>query len=397
MRKPVAAALLVGVVVMAAGVVGLASAEPDDGTAAACVVGADSTVCTVPHHYIDVPGPTVTETVTATPEPGPTVTVTTTATATVTAEPSPSSTPTPTPTVSPTPPASATPTPTPSPTPTDVPAGFPDETTTGVPKGTTLRRVPQDVKSGPGWSYDSRGWVTITGNGAVFEGYDVSVDVSVQANNVVIRNNRIRSGGWPLALRHTTGTVIDRNTLGGTAGSTCDNAIRGIYGDDQNVTITANDIAYCGSGINSFSGGGLIQGNYIHDIGWACSGSGCLHYNGIQLSAGTGPLMVIDHNTILNTQGQTDAIMLANDEGAQRNRLITNNLLAGGGYCFYGAGGPNGVSTGITFRGNRFSTRYFPNCGYWGPVAYWKGSSSGNVWDDNRWADGPKAGQLINP
>jgi len=30
-------------------------------------------------------------------------------------------------------------------------------------------------------------------------------------------------------------------------------------------------------------------------------------------------------------------------------------------------------------------------------VAYWKGSSSGNVWDDNRWADGPRAGQIINP
>jgi len=257
-----------------------------------------------------------------------------------------------------------------------------------------LKNVPGEVKSGPGWHYDSRGWVVIDGDGTTFSGYRVTTDISVEADNVTIRANSLTSTNWPIALRRTVGVTIDRNTIGGTAERFCDNAIRGIYDGDDQVTITRNNIHHCASGINHLNMGGLIQGNYIHDIGFPCDGSGCLHYNGIQLGAGTGPLMTIDGNTIFVTQGQTDAIMLANDDGAQRNRVITGNLLAGGGYAFYGSGGPNGVATGIVFRNNKFSTRYFPKGGYWGPVAHWK---SGNVWEGNTWADGPNVGKTVNP
>ena len=227
----------------------------------------------------------------------------------------------------------------------------------------------------------------------------MTADISVEAANVTIRGNSIFSTGWPIALRHTTGVVIDQNTIygGSTYTTMCDNAIRGIYGDDDAVTITRNNIYGCASGINHLNRGGLIRDNYIHDIGVACppgTGTECGHYNGIQLGAGTGPLMTIDHNTILVPAAYTDAIMLANDDGAQRNRVITNNLLAGGGYSFYGSGGPGGVATGIVFRNNQFSTRYFPNSGSYGPVAHWQ---AGNVWEGNTWADGPNAGKPVSP
>ncbi len=359
---------------------------------------------------ISLPSPTLTPTVTPTPSPTATPTPTHTATPTPTHSPTPTVTPTvtQTPTYSPTPTVTPTVTPTtsaPSPTQTpttgptaspEPPAGFPDETNTGVPAGTTLRNVPGDVRSGPGWHYDDRGWVVIDGNGATFSGYRVNVDVSVEANNVTIRGNSLTSTNWPIALRHTTGVVIDRNDISGPATRYCDNAIRGIYSDDDQVTITRNDISHCASGINHLQAGGLIQANFIHDIGFPCSGSACLHYNGIQLGAGTGPLMTIDGNTILVTQDQTDAIMLANDEGAQRNRVITGNFLAGGGYSFYGSGGPSGSATGIVFRNNQFSTMYFPRSGYWGPVAHWK-AGNGNVWEGNTWADGPRVGQSVTP
>src|SRR6185437_1421378 len=33
--------------------------------------------------------------------------------------------------------------------------GYPDATNTGVPSGTTLKQVPSQVSSGPGWSYNA--------------------------------------------------------------------------------------------------------------------------------------------------------------------------------------------------------------------------------------------------
>ena len=51
--------------------------------------------------------------------------------------------------------------------------GYPDATNTGVPAGTALLTVPGQVSSGPGWHYDPRGWVEVTGNGATLTGLDV--------------------------------------------------------------------------------------------------------------------------------------------------------------------------------------------------------------------------------
>ena len=282
--------------------------------------------------------------------------------------------------------------------------GLPDASTTGPAAGTAFKTVgPGGVTSGPGWHYDSRGWVTVDGKGAVFEGYRVPFNVDITASDVTVRNNLLEysSNEWGFSLRHTTNVTIDHNTIhgGSTPTTVCDNAIRDIYGDSDAVTITNNNIYGCASGINHFDRGGLIQGNYIHDIGFTCpagSGTDCGHFNGIQLGSGSGPLMTIDKNTILIPAAYTDAVMLANDDGAQTNRRITNNLLAGGAYTFYGSGGASGQATNIVFTGNRFSTKYFANSGSYGPVAHWQ-NSTGNVWSNNTWDDGPRAGTSVTP
>lgn len=344
-------------------------------------------------YFVDIvftPQATTTPTPTVTPTPTPTRTVT--------------PTPTPTATVTPRPSASSSPAPGQGTGGTNcgiVPSscGYPDDTNTGA-SASGLKDVPGQVTQGVGWHYDQRGWVEIDGAGAVFTGYRLTADIMVTADNVTVRNNLItRSSGWGVSLRHADNVIIDRNTIRGTAPDTqsCDNAIRDIYGDSDGVIITGNNIFYCNSGINHFNRGGLIQGNYIHDLGYPCDGPDCYHFNGIQLGAGSGSLMTINHNTIFNPRNQTDAIMLANDDGPQTNRIITNNLLAGGGYSFYGSGGPNGQATNIVFTGNRFSTRYFANGGYWGPVAHWQRAAVGNVWTNNTWADGPRAGAAITP
>lgn len=330
------------------------------------------------------------------PEPSATPSASPSTSETPAASPSPSGTPTP----SETPSASQTPTVTPSATPTPsatatTPAGFPDESTTGVPSGTTLKRVPEDIKSGTGWAYDSRGWIAVNGSGAVLDGIQTRLNIDVTASNVTIRNSELTAGqgGWGITLRRAKNVTIANNTLKGVSASNPgDNAIRDIYGDSDGVKITGNDIHWWGSGINHFNSGGLIEGNFIHELKNDATGN--QHLNGIQLGAGTGSLMTIRGNTILNPDSQTDAIMLANDDGAQKNRTIEGNLIGGGGYTFYGAGGPNGTATGITFRNNQFTTRYYAKSGYWGPVAYWK---SGNVWTNNTYADGPNAGKPVTP
>jgi len=73
--------------------------------------------------------------------------------------------------------------------------GYPDATNTGVPAGTVLKRVPQDVTSGSGWHYDDRGWVVIDGNGTVFDSFKVNMGVVVEASNVTISRSEITVDG----------------------------------------------------------------------------------------------------------------------------------------------------------------------------------------------------------
>src|SRR5271170_5673715 len=55
-----------------------------------------------------------------------------------------------------------------------VACGYPGAATTGVPSGTTLKTVPSQVSSGPGWSYNAAdGEVIVTGKGATLTGLSI--------------------------------------------------------------------------------------------------------------------------------------------------------------------------------------------------------------------------------
>jgi hypothetical protein len=38
--------------------------------------------------------------------------------------------------------------------------------------------------------------------------------------------------------------------------------------------------------------------------------------------------------------------------------------------------------------GNIFSDEYWPQSGFYGPIAHWNPSGAGNVWSDNTFRDG---------
>jgi hypothetical protein len=260
--------------------------------------------------------------------------------------------------------------------------GFPDATNTGPRPGTALRSVPSQVSSGPGWSW-SDGGVEISGAGTVFAGYAVDGTVDVTASNVTVRDDAITVTGdsFGVAIRHASSTTIEYCDISSPSagGGRLMVGIKDIYGDASGTKVVGNNIWHTSTGVQM--GGGLIQGNYIHDLGL----TGDDHLNGTTSNGSTTPLAII-HNTVFNPHGQTDAISLFEDFGTEANREIRDNLVAGGGYTIYGGQNPGGPrASNIRITGNRFATIYFQKGGYWGPVAAFDPSGPGNVWSGNVW------------
>ncbi|MGV8849597.1 MAG: DUF4082 domain-containing protein [Propionibacteriaceae bacterium] len=259
--------------------------------------------------------------------------------------------------------------------------GYPDATNTGVPAGTAMLRVPQDIKSGPGWVWDSRGWLQAS-SGAVVKNVIVSGTINMAGSNVTVTNTRVLVAGesWGIGLQHATNAVISNSEIGIAGGSPrLMVGIKDIYGDSTGTQVLRNEVVNTSTGIQVYEG--LIADNYVHDMGYQ-SGD---HINGTT-SNGSTTMMTIRHNTILNQIGQTDAISLFQDFGIEANRLITDNLVAGGGYTIYGGDNQRfGKTSNIMITNNRFSNVFFPNGGSYGPIAAFDATGSGNVLSGNFW------------
>jgi uncharacterized protein DUF4082 len=263
--------------------------------------------------------------------------------------------------------------------------GFPDASNTGVQSGVALRSVPGQVTKGTGWHWDN-GHITVDGAGAVLENISVEANVDVTASGVTVRNVRITTGGedFGISLRHTKDVTIENTEISGRDGGPgrLMVGIKDIYGDDQGTRVLRSDIAGTSTGIQIYAG--LIQDNYIHDMGFK-SGD---HTNGTTDNGGSRSQLTLRHNTVLNSQGQTDAISLFQDFGTQTNRTIENNLVAGGGYTIYGGANPGGAQTSnIRIVNNHFSRIYFAKGGYYGPATAFDARGPGNEWSGNVWDD----------
>ena len=274
--------------------------------------------------------------------------------------------------------------------------GFADTTNTGVPSGTTLYAVPGQIsgptaQTGSGWEWDG-GSIVTTANNAVIENVSCSCEVvfnsttggTLEDSDITDPNGTSDLGA--VVLRHASDTVVAHNNIHGENSSSeeCGQALRDVYGDSQNLMFENNNVWWCSDGLNNITLGGVIEENYIHDF----STDGTSHYEDIQAEdPGSSTTLTIQDNTLLNQHNQTADLILSDDNdcaGPETNRVINHNLLAGGGYSFYGAGCASTPSTDITFTNNDFSPMYYSNSGYYGPVAYWT-SGSGNVWSGNTW------------
>ena len=96
------------------------------------------------------------------------------------------------------------------------------------------------------------------------------------------------------------------------------------------------------------------------------------HSNGFGIDRGH--YITLQHNTILMPRipGADSAVELDDDLGTISHVTVTDNFIAGGGYCTYAASSPSlAPSTYIVYTENAFSTMYYGTCAYYGPVAYW--------------------------
>ncbi len=291
--------------------------------------------------------------------------------------------------------------------------GYPDGTNSGPPTGTKLSStLKTGTNTGHGWTYDSKNQdILISANGAVLQNVTAkNTEIVVKANNVTIKNVNITGindpggfGIWLVGAKNngTSNVTIENTTIAGLPPSTskkcngktesvsndCQRLLAGIkdiYGDSKGTKLLNNNISFISTGIQIDEG--LVQGNYIHDMAMR-SGD---HVNGTTSNGASGASLTLNHNTVFNRFSQTDAISLFEDFGRQYNRVISNNLVAGGGYCIYGGQNPGGKAiSNIKITGNRFSTLYYPKCGGQGggtiTAFTTKGtgnSFSGNIWDN---------------
>jgi hypothetical protein len=217
---------------------------------------------------------------------------------------------------------------------------------------------------------------TVTRDGTVLENVEIRGSLTINADHVVVRNVKVVSDGyWPVRA-NGRGVRLLRSTFVGTAAAQA--SLAGHF--------VGRRLNLHGAGDGARMSGGRLVNSYIHDLA-QFDGA---HNDGIDA---TGPVKII-HNKILVKTGQTSAIMLSGyGSTTDSNVLVKNNLLGGGGFSFYG-GAPD-TARGHEVVDNRFTTRFFPRSGYYGPVAYWR--SAGNTWKNNRWADGARAARLVRP
>lgn len=228
--------------------------------------------------------------------------------------------------------------------------GFPDPAygNVGVPSGTSLT---------------PSGSITVTTNGAVVSGKDVTGTITVDANNVTIQNTRVNGNEdqqlYLIVMANPGNLTINDVELTASAPWSVQHAVR----NDSGGSITMNrvyqhgtvdSICYCGqdnAGANVVS----INDSYSY-ITLSIPGD---HLENIYVDDST---INVDHSTMYNDQPQTSVIFGNTNNGVDgaactSHYTVTDSLMAGGGYilgfCGHQTLGFDGSTATVT--GNRFA------------------------------------------
>ena len=217
---------------------------------------------------------------------------------------------------------------------------FPNASTTGVPTGTILTPHSGDMQ--------------IDTDGAIIENMDISGVAIIDADNVTLRNCRVRSTDtFVVVWVHGANARIEYCDIAGIihAGGQKAIWIDGAIG----CTVFRCDLSNCDDGLYISGSKHVIRANYIHDM---ASGGNDPHFDGVQLEGGDTHNVTIINNNIVMAIEQNSAITM----GVVQNVLVRGNRLYGGGYTTYcDARFGEGVMSKVSFVNNRYGTH---NYGY---------------------------------
>jgi hypothetical protein len=269
--------------------------------------------------------------------------------------------------------------------------GYPDATNTGVP---------------PGVSLSPSGSITVTDDGETVSEMQITGSVTVAADDVTIEDSRIfqpdgGSGSYAVILNKGAEDFAIRDTevLGpDRRGGGLESAVWNHY---DNPGATAARVYFHGCA-DCWEGAGAFRDSYmVVDAAYPGSHDEDIYVCGTSVN--------VDHSTLINRHSQTATVF--GDAGCGGNRfVVTDSLLAGGGYVLYPQANSDTRTGSMRVVGNRIARcktkpaydagsggtacaqgpdrhGLFPHGGYYGVAAYYfRGREHvwrGNFWDDN--------------
>jgi len=258
----------------------------------------------------------------------------------------------------------------------------------------------------------------VTVAGTTLNALDISGFVDIQANDVTIKNSRIRNGGaaWEQVRVESgsSGALIEDTEIDG-QNVQCSCSPNDGYGIGGTGGYTALRLNIHNNIDGVGMGGGFpdsLQDSWIHDL-HLTSGS---HNDGIICDCSPAGV-IIRHNRIETQTTTAGPVFLRGDGGPVQNVTVDNNLLNGGGFTIYGGCDVRATygsqCQNISFTNNRFmrapeAGTFYALGGLWGPTTCFNGKGCGDVnqggddlayraahnltWSGNVWED---SGTLI--
>lgn len=251
------------------------------------------------------------------------------------------------------------------------------------------------------------GDITLGTNGQVYENKRIKGTLTVTACNVTIRNVEVDSGEpytgnstpdlFAIWLQESATCAVTIDHVSTITESAPDvyvtTSIRDARGGPS--TITNSKLIGAQLGILGVSTG-TVRGNFIQ-LGPNMRGD---HNDAIQADGSSD--LTIDHNTLLNPNDQTSALALYTEYGNNTNAVVSDNLMAGGGYtCYCGDGatdnkGNPARAVHVDFVNNVFWRLYYPDAGGFGSGRAYN-PAGGGQWTGNVYmnADGTLTGEQV--
>jgi len=233
------------------------------------------------------------------------------------------------------------------------------------------------------------GSVTTSHDGQVIEGMDIKGRLTIQHDNVIVRDSRIQytvhygvyvigEGGGPCP----TGTLLEHVEIDGTLST--DDMIP-LYSPGCEWTLDHAYVHDSGRAVRLVRNN-TVTNSYIIANHGGDSGS---HRGAIGLNGGNNH--VIRNNVLIcdTPKGCSAALAMYGDFHPIEDILVEHNLMAAtADYCAYGGSvdsKPFPDASNVRFIDNHFSTMLFPDCGRSGPITAFDRNVRGNVWEGNIW------------